>query len=63
MFLALITPGTPKYWMPFLSKMVAPALNQGMCFVPSKSSGTMMPVLMHTSVSSCCRYLHFCDAA
>ena len=44
MFLALMTPGTPRYWMPLLLKMVAPALNQGMCLVPSSSSGTMQPV-------------------
>ena len=43
MFLALMRPGMPRYWMPLLPKMVAPALNHGTCFVPSNSSGTTEP--------------------
>ena len=45
MDLALMRPGTPRYWIPFLSKMVAPAWNQGICLVPSRSSGTTQPAL------------------
>lgn len=43
MLLALMSPGIPKYWMPFLEKMVAPASNQGTWLVPFSVSGTTHP--------------------
>ena len=43
MFLALMSPGTPRYWMPGFEKILAPASNQGTWSVPSSSSGTIMP--------------------
>lgn len=41
--LALMSPGIPKYWMPFLEKIVAPASNQGTWSVPFSVSGTTQP--------------------
>ena len=43
MLLALMSPGIPRYWMPFLLKMVAPASNQGTWLVPFSVSGTTHP--------------------
>ena len=39
---ALMKPLMPRYWMPCFVKMVSPALNHGMWFVPSSSSGTTL---------------------
>jgi len=43
MLLALMSPGIPRYWIPFLEKIVAPASNQGTWLVPFRSSGTTHP--------------------
>ncbi len=66
MDLALMRPGTPRYWMPFLSKMVAPACHQATWFVPSSSSGTMQPAhtkLRHDSCPSHFAPYHCCTTA
>lgn len=53
MFLALMRPGTPRYWMPLGEKMVAPASNQATWLVPSSSSGTTIPVQAHMQSLNC----------
>lgn len=53
MLLALMSPGIPRYWIPFLEKIVAPASNQGTWLVPFSSSGTTHPATHQDNLNDC----------